>query len=228
MSIPRHDTKPIAEAFRRAQGLPNPAGILIVDDHDLVRLGLRALIGSQTQRGTKPIQVFEVQTLATAIEVYRTNQASIGLVLLDLELSDSSGLQGLATFKILYPLAKVVVLSGESDERTVQKAVALGATAYLRKTADLSEVISHIRLYGLFNNPPGNPPATQDEQISALQAGGLRPRHSQILALLLQGRSNAEIGQLTCLAEGTVKNHVSAILLHFGVRSRSQLISTLR
>lgn len=228
MNSPAQDSKSIAEAFLFTHDQTSSTGILIVDDHDLVRLGLRALIGSQGGPGAPSTQVFEVETLAAAIEVYRTNRASIGLVFLDLELSDSSGLQGLATFKQTYPLARVVVLSGESDDTTIQNAIALGATAFLRKTADLREVISHIRSLVLFDNLKGAPSTDPDMRSVTSHSSGLRPRHSQILALLLQGRSNMEISNTTCLAEGTVKNHVSTILLHFGVRSRSQLISSLR
>lgn len=201
---------------------------MIVDDHDLVRLGLRALIASQTNQTGTAIQVFEVKTLAAAIEVCEANRSTIDLVFLDLELSDSTGLDGLAAFKAAHPQAIVVVLSGESDGPTIEGALQLGAAAYLRKTSDLTEVISYIRSRGLFTNPvcaplqaPGTPPVV-------LPVSGLSLRQAQILALVLEGQSNREISEIACLAEGTIKNHLSSILLHFGARSRSHLISLLR
>lgn len=222
------DTQSIAAAYQSAQGQTRRAGILIVDDHDLVRLGLRALIGSQAAQATQPPQVFEVKTLAAAMEVYGANRSSIDLVFMDLGLPDCTGLQGLATFKSAYPEVTVVVLSGEGEHATVQGATALGAAAYLRKTADLSDVIEYIRSRGLFAGTADTPVEEAGTSVTNLPLGGLTQRQVQVLTLLLEGKSNREIGDITCLAEGTVKNHVSTILLHFGARSRSQLISSLR
>ncbi len=228
MNSPAPDTQSIAAAYQSAQSLARRAGILIVDDHDLVRLGLRALIGSQAAQGAQPPQVFEMKTLAAAMEVYGANRSAIDLVFMDLGLPDSTGLQGLAAFKSAYPEVTVVVLSGEGEHSTVQGATALGAAAYLRKTADLADVIEYIRSRGLFAGTEGAPVAETGLPASGLPVGGLTQRQVQVLTLLLEGRSNREIGDITCLAEGTVKNHVSTILLHFGARSRSQLISSLR
>lgn len=228
MNTPVPDTQSIAAAYQSAQGQVRRAGILIVDDHDLVRLGLRALIGSQAAQGMQPPQVFEVKTLAAALEVYGANRTSIDLVFMDLGLPDCSGLQGLAAFKSAYPEVTVVVLSGEGEHATVQGATALGAAAYLRKTADLSDVIEYIRSRGLFAGTVDAPGDSETGAAPNLPVGGLTQRQVQVLTLLLEGKTNREIGDITCLAEGTVKNHVSTILLHFGARSRSQLISSLR
>lgn len=228
MNTPVPDTQSIAAAYQSAQGQVRRAGILIVDDHDLVRLGLRALIGSQAAQGMQPPQVFEVKTLAAALEVYGANRTSIDLVFMDLGLPDCSGLQGLAAFKSAYPEVTVVVLSGEGEHATVQGATALGAAAYLRKTADLSDVIEYIRSRGLFAGTVDAPSDSETGSAPNLPVGGLTQRQVQVLTLLLEGKTNREIGDITCLAEGTVKNHVSTILLHFGARSRSQLISSLR
>lgn len=218
----------MAEAYQASRDQARPSGILIVDDHDLVRLGLRALIASQTSQAGAAIQVFEVKTLAAAIEVCEANRSVIDLVFLDLELSDSAGLNGLATFKAVHPQVMVVVLSGESDGPTIKGALQLGAAAYLRKTSDLTEVISFIRSRGLLANVHGASPQIAESQPLAVPATGLSSRQAQILGLVLQGMSNREISEAACLAEGTIKNHLSSILLHFGVRSRAHLISLLR
>lgn len=218
----------IVQAYQASRVHARPSGILIVDDHDLVRLGLRALIASQTSQAGTAIQVFEVKTLAAAIEVCEANRTAIDLVFLDLELSDSTGLNGLATFKAVHPQAMVVVLSGESDAPTIKGALQLGATAYLRKTSDLTEVISFIRSRGLFSNTQGAAPLIAGALPLAVPTTGLSSRQAQILGLVLQGMTNRQISEAACLAEGTIKNHLSSILLHFGVRSRAHLISLLR
>jgi DNA-binding NarL/FixJ family response regulator len=198
-----------------------PAGILVVDDHELVRLGFRALLQTHLTPAEPAPQVFEAQNLAEALALYTRNISAIGVVLLDLALPDTQGLSGLATFRKRFPGARVVVLSGTTSAGLAQGALALGASAFLSKSADLSEVLRFIRERGLFKLAGTEDPADNNapEHLSQRQA--------EILDSILAGKSNREIAQITHLSEGTVKNHVSTLLLMFGMRSRAQLISAL-
>lgn len=200
-------------------------GIMVVDDHDLVRLGLRALVQSQARSANTPLQIFEVRTVSSAIEMYSLNRAGISVVFLDLGLPDSEGLSGLARFRSEFPAANIVVLSGDANPKTVEGALALGASGYITKTGDLSEVIQHIRAQGLLSEEGSS---GSGDRGSVTPVPGLTARQTQILGWVLEGKSNREISRLAFLAEGTVKNHVSTILLNFGVRSRAQLISSMR
>ncbi len=204
----------------------------MVDDHDRVRLGVRALV--QAQAGPAP-EVFEAGSLADALQLYATEQARIGLVLLDLALPDTHGLGGLSDFRARYPEARIVVLSGTANASLAQGALALGASAFLPKSADLKEVVGFIRACGLLGSDSGEMlpaipklPASfgQPEHDTAWRE--LTPRQAQVLQWVLEGKANKEIAQLANLSEGTVKNHVSTLLLLFGMRSRAQLISSLR
>jgi len=214
-----------------------PGAILVVDDHDLLRLGVRALVQAQTASSGASIEVFEAGSAAEALALYEKHRESIRLVLLDLALPDTHGLSGLAEFRLRHPSARIVVLSGTGSTSLAQGAVALGASAFLPKSADLKEVVGFIRACGLLE--PGasgiSPFATvpkalgswaESAQASAWQE--LTPRQMQVMQWVLEGKANKEIAQLANLSEGTVKNHVSTILLLFGVRSRAQLISSLR
>jgi DNA-binding NarL/FixJ family response regulator len=228
-------TPPPSTPGSEAPGRP-PRAILVVDDHDLVRLGVRALVQAQTGPSGTPIEVFEAGNLADALVLYGAAQEAIGLVLLDLALPDTHGLSGLAEFRLRYPAARIVVLSGTGNTSLAQGAVALGASAFLPKSADLKEVVGFIRACGLLDagaGPIAPPPAmktlggyAETAQASAWQE--LTPRQMQVLQWVLEGKANKEIAQIANLSEGTVKNHVSTILLLFGVRSRAQLISSLR
>jgi DNA-binding NarL/FixJ family response regulator len=213
-----------ADAFLLSETLRRKTGVLIVDDHELVRLGLRALLQARFAPSHTQLHVFEVRSLASAVEVYGVNRDSISLVFLDLNLPDSDGLPGLADFLRRFPKARVAVLSGMSDPTTVERALSLGADAYLRKSADLDDVITYLESRDFF---PGQP-AVAALRSETMPMAGLTHRQVQILGLVMQGKSNREIADATCLVEGTVKNHVSTLLLHFGARSRSQLISALR
>jgi DNA-binding NarL/FixJ family response regulator len=191
--------QPAAEAGTPTTN-PAPTAILVVDDHDLLRLGVCAL--------------------------------------LDLALPDTRGLSGLADFRQRFPDARIVVLSGTGNSTLAQGVLALGAAAFLPKSADLKEVVSFIRACGLLDpsapgaaEPPppaaAKPLAGYAEFAHASAWQELTPRQMQVLQWVLEGKANKEIAQLANLSEGTVKNHVSTILLLFGMRSRAQLISTL-
>jgi DNA-binding NarL/FixJ family response regulator len=219
---------------------PSTGGILLVDDHELVRLGFRALVESRAMvPGQSPMVLFEAHTLAEALTLYREHHARIAVVVLDLNLPDSDGLGGLVAFRRHFPTAAVVVLSGTDHPATVQSALALGAVAFFSKSGDLGNMVGFVHVC-LLHGPEAArqrlPPATAFAGIgSATDAGEFAPiagqtlstRQLQILQWLLQGKSNREISQLALLSEGTVKNHVSTLLLSFGVRSRAQLISKL-
>jgi DNA-binding NarL/FixJ family response regulator len=212
-----------------------PRGILVVDDHDLVRLGVHALVQSQTSASATSVDVFEADTLASALALYAQAHASIGLVLLDLVLPDAQGLSGLVTFRTRFPQARIVVLSGSDDSAMADGALAEGALAFLPKSADLREVVGFIRACGLLDieeathalsRIASNRDRLQGARLTASEP--LTPRQLQVLRWVLEGKANKEIAQLAHLSEGTVKNHVSTLLLLFGVRSRAQLISQLR
>ncbi|MGJ3701606.1 LuxR C-terminal-related transcriptional regulator [Variovorax sp. AFSI2.2] len=213
-----------------------PTAILVVDDHDLLRLGVRALVQAQAASSGTGIEVFEAGNVADALVLHEAHGESIGLVLLDLALPDTHGLSGLTEFRLRFPSARIVVLSGTGNASLAQGALALGASAFLPKSADLKEVVGFIRACGLLDaesteiSSPAMPKAlggyAESAHASAWQE--LTPRQTQVLQWVLEGKANKEIAQLANLSEGTVKNHVSTILLLFGVRSRAQLISSLR
>ncbi len=221
----------------------SPAGLLVVDDHELVRLGLQSLVQAQAAANAKTVRVFEARTLKGALDVYAAEQSSIGLVLLDLHLPDAHGLSGLTAFLARFPAAPVVVLSGESDPALVREALARGARAYLTKSGDLQDVVRYVRSLGLLNHTAsaaGLPAAPERDNNPArvVQIAGagngpaqsvrLTTRQAELLDWILTGLSNRDIAARAHLSEGTVKNHVSTLLLMFGVRSRAQLISQLR
>jgi DNA-binding NarL/FixJ family response regulator len=219
---------PHAAPLRSEAGVPLPArGILVVDDHELVRLGLRALLLAET--GSVP--VYEARCLADALHLYALHEAAHHLVLLDLDLPDSQGLDTLVRFRRAFPSSPVIVLSGKDSHALMHGAMALGAQAFLPKTGHLGEVLRYVRdndLIGLPARPSTTFSSAPTTPARAESQPQLNARQVEILDWLLAGKSNKEIAQLSHLTEGTVKNHVSTLLLLFGMRSRAQLISSLR
>lgn len=218
------------------------SAILLVDDHELVRLGFRALVAAQTQpAGCPALTVHEAGTLAQALALQQRHAEDIAVVVLDLSLPDSRDLDGLIAFRKAWPHTPIVVLSGTAGEAAARDALALGAAAFFAKSGDLGEMLEFVQacvLYGVAGahrrtaepwaaltslSPAPRPPSARSSA-----AHQLTTRQLQTLQLVLEGKSNREIGELANLSEGTVKNHVSMLLLTFGVRSRSQLISKMR
>jgi len=214
----------------RLPGTDAPLKVLVVDDHALLRVGivtsLRAIEHVQ-------LQLLEAGNLSDAIEIYR-NEADIALVLLDLNMPDSKGLQGLKQFVETFPLAKVAVISGTQDEFVIGHVRALGAVGYVTKGQD-ARAMSDIVL-ALLGRPVPNelgggsngrfprfPNSSRYDRVAELG-----PRHLEILELVLSGCSNQEISTATGLSLGTIKNYVSTILLALDVKSRSHLISLFR
>jgi DNA-binding NarL/FixJ family response regulator len=227
-SSPNQSTQPDAlvekvESSRRK--------VLLVEDHDLVRLGVKALF---TGTNGALIEWLEASSLAEALALYKVHK-DVALVLLDLNLSDCKGLHGLSQILAEHSSAKVVILSGTQDEFVVRQAKLMGAVGYLHKGGPPKTMLESLRSILNFELPsdsllsrslqtfPKFPSASSYDRVAELGT-----RHLEILELVLSGCSNQEISNTTKLSLGTVKNYVSTILLALDVKSRSHLISLFR
>jgi DNA-binding NarL/FixJ family response regulator len=205
--------------------MENNKKVLLVDDHDLVRFGTTMLLDSlqDVQCTTTPCR--SIDDARTALR----DQGPFDLVLLDLNLPDAKGLQGLRTLLDEFPKAPFAMLTGTQDEFVIRQAMSMGAIGYLLKswTPDrLKEALKALL------RPTGVAAATISQRFPRLagtshydRVAELGTRHLQIMELILEGCSNQEISKATELSLGTVKNYVSAILLALDVQSRSHLIS---
>lgn len=198
--------------------------ILIADDHALLRVGLRALLCAHQTN----VEIDEASCLQDAIDLYLAHP-DIDLVLLDLNMSDCRGLQGLRQFKQRFPEARVAVLSATQDEFVIGQAKALGAVAYIAKAYQpnaMSQMILALLRTDSSSGLERFPGLTRTSSLD--RVAELGQRHLEILDLVLFGCSNQEISTATHLSLGTIKNYVSIILLALDVKSRSHLISLFR
>jgi DNA-binding NarL/FixJ family response regulator len=201
--------------------------MLIVDDHELVRVGLKSAI--HAIHGDDVIAL-EASRLADAADLYERHAEKIALVILDLNLPDCKGLSAVSTFKARFPLSRIVVLSATADESIGNEALVLGATHFFRKSDDLT-ALNALVLDARSAWERGDP-----RRVSSLRTTQSRnhlgthmtSREVEILELVLQGKSNNEIVETTQLKLGTIKNYISGILLVFGVDSRSKLITLFK
>lgn len=204
--------------------------VLVVDDHHMLRLGLKAL---SVASGGRRIDWVEAANLGDALDLFSA-QPAIDLVLLDLNLPDSKGLHGLRRFLAEHPLAQVAVFSATEDEFVVRQAFALGAVGFIPKSSSgdatlrLVESLLGVPASGAHETLPAQAAgARHSASAQSLQArtAMLNPTQLRVLELVLAGMSNQEIADECKLALGTVKNTVSSIMLSLDVHSRSHLIS---
>ena len=192
--------------------------ILVVDDHSLIREGLR-----QVLRGLEEdVEVFDAANGARAFEIAR-QQPDLDLVLLDYHLPDYTGLQAIDVFAREHPSLPIVMLSGSVNPRIMQEVMARGASAFVTKSGMSEELLSVIRL--VLAGGVHVPKAGNDPYVPAAPALlPLTPRQEEVLQLLLDGYTNKEMGRILSVSEETVKNHVSSILRTFGVSTRTQAV----
>ncbi|NBD19402.1 response regulator [Aquabacterium fontiphilum] len=211
--------------------------LLLVDDHALFREGLRLLILQHAQTAALPaLEVHEAGSLREAADVMRRHP-DLGLVLLDLTLTDHHGLDTLTAWRRLAPLVPVVVLSADERVDVVMSAIDAGALGFIPKTAravEMQRALECVLTGGVYL--PDLPHAANDSGFVTLDDGvggvgdvgaadlGLSARQLDVLRLLLEGKPNKEICRRLALSESTVKTHLAAIFRKLRVNTRTQAV----
>lgn len=196
--------------------------ILVVDDHALVRAGLRQVLKGLSE----PVEVLEASHCARAFELADLH-LDLDLVLLDYRLPDMNGLEALTIFGQKHPELPVVMISGSVNRRIVRQVMDQGAVAFIGKASLSSELLLILnRVLAGEVCLPSDMAADADIDVPSASPNGplLTARQQQVLRLLLDGRSNREISELLHLSDETVKTHVSALLRAFGVQTRIQAV----
>jgi len=196
--------------------VPDRIRVLLVDDHAVVREGLRAFLQLQPD-----IEVVgEAGDGRTAAELVRKQQPDV--VLMDLVMPESDGLAGIRSVREASAEAKVVVLTSYIDDAYVFAATQAGAAGYLLKDIqpeDLAAAIRQVRE----GRPALHPDAAR--RLMRGQPEGtdeLTARERDVLRLIAEGFANKEIARRLFISEKTVKTHVSSILQKLGVADRTQ------
>ncbi len=196
--------------------------VMIVDNHAVVRTGLRLLIATQADMET----VGEAGSAAEAITEARSLKPD--LILLDVVMPDESGLQALPMLLREQPEAKILILSMEDDPRYVREAFAAGARGYLLKEAGANEVVSAIREVaqgGRYVHPElgarlietePSPKRARDDPLS--------DREHEVLRLLALGHTNQEIANQLFISVRTAETHRAHIMKKLQLGSRAELV----
>lgn len=204
--------------------------ILVVDDHQLIRDGLRPVLEAVDASG---VQVLEVDGHPEAVACADANPG-LDLILLDLRLPNVSGFAALIDLQERHPGIPVIVMSGLDDADLVREALDRGARGFIPKTSPSSVILNAVRLVlsggtyvprEIMASAPRDPaePARGEGGVTPADLG-LTPRQSEVLAQILAGKSNKMICRDLNLSEGTVKNHVAAVLKALRVTTRVQAV----
>jgi two-component system NarL family response regulator len=192
----------------------NRIRILLVDDHLIVRVGLRSLIETQSDM----VVIAEASGGEAAPRQFEQCQPDV--VLMDLRMPDLSGVQATAIIRQKNPGARVIVLTTFDHDEDIYRALQVGAAGYLLKNIDSDRLVETIR--AVYARRYTLPPDVAARLAQRMAGPELSPREHEVLELIVRGRSNKEIGSDLGVAENTVKNHVKVVLEKLGVQDRVQ------
>ena len=196
--------------------------VFLLDDHDIVRKGVGALLES----GGDVEIVGEASTVSDARRLIPELKPLV--VVLDAELPDGSGIDLCRDLRTLSPESRTLVLTSDDREETIVAAMHAGAVGYILKQVEGTSLLSAVRTiargHSLIDPVLARRMINWMEQSNDApeELAGLTDQQLRILSLLAEGLTNREIGTRLYLAEKTVKNHVTRILAKLGVQRRTQ------
>jgi DNA-binding NarL/FixJ family response regulator len=200
----------------------NKITILVVDDHQVVRLGLQTLLNVKPDFAVVG-QAATAEEAIAAVERLRPQ-----VVLMDLRLPGRSGVEACRAIKLGWPDTHVIMLTSYADDDLVIEAIEAGAEGYMLKRVQDNELIEGIR--AVARGEAVLDPAVTGKLMARVRRAeqemmnhafrGLSEREIEVLALVAGGKTNAEIARVLSLSEKTVGNHVSAVLSKLAVTNR--------
>lgn len=188
--------------------------LLLVDDHEMVRAGLRSLLA-----GVNEINIVgEAASVAEAVR--EAERLKPRVVLMDLRLPDGSGIDACRDILSSLPQTRILFLTSYSDEEAILSTVMAGASGYLMK-----EIGQHALIRAITDAAAGRPildsRSTQPAE-TKIKNVALSPQERRVLALVVEGKTNKEIAAALYLSDKTVKHYLSNACVKLGVSRRSQ------
>jgi DNA-binding NarL/FixJ family response regulator len=202
------------------------ARLVIADDHDLARSGLRSILQSEHDLEI----IGEATNGKVAVEICRRTRPD--LVLMDLQMPKRSGLMATRMLKQELPDTKIIMLTIYESPRYLSEALKAGAAGYVLKGAASQEIVGAIRK--VLRGEPLPPPEALTRQVHPIAEDievpakpppeHLTPRELEILNLLAEGKTNRQIARTLMVSPGTVKIHVGHIITKLAVSDRTQAV----
>ena len=206
-----------------------PLRVMLVDDHEIVRDGIRAMLDPEDDI----VVTTEAGTVREAID--ETDRTRPDVVVMDVRLADGSGIEATREIRAKHPDTRVLMLTSFADDEALFASIMAGASGYVLKQVKSGDLLRAIRAVGAGESLLD--PAVTNAVLDRLRKGKhlmrderlarLSPQEERILTLVADGRTNKEIGDELHLAEKTVKNYVSSILSKLEVVRRAEAAAYL-
>ncbi len=191
--------------------------VMIVEDHFVVRVGLKAIINSQKDMVT----VAEAGNGRQAVEAFEQHQPDV--TLMDLRIPGMSGIETIVSIVSKFPRARIIVLSTFGGDEQIFRAFQAGARAYFLKDIKGQELVKAIRAVYAGQRPL--PPEIASRLLERVPRTSLSAREMEILTMIARGKSNKEISADLGIGEGTVRVHASNLFAKLGCSDRAQAVS---
>lgn len=203
--------------------------VMVVDDHDVVRQGLKALIEADGDM----MVIAEAGSVAESIE--RAASTKPDVVVMDVRLTDGSGIEATREIRARRPETRVIMLTTFADDDALFASIMAGASGYVLKQVKSNDLIRSIKAVANGDSllDPSMTGAVLDrlrkdrDLLKDEKLARLSPQEDRILALVAEGKTNGEIGADLHLAEKTIKNYVSTILAKLEVTRRAEAAAYL-
>jgi two-component system, NarL family, response regulator len=190
--------------------------LLIAEDHAITREGIVAIFN----RIPDFTVVAEAENGEQAVILYRQHQPHIALI--DLRMPKLDGVGTITQIRQEFPTACLIVLTTYDTDEDIYRGLSAGAKGYLLKDTTAAELVKAVRT--VYSGRKYIPPDIAVKLFDRLNSNELTDRELEVLHLVTKGKSNAEIGVLLAISEGTVKFHITNLLAKLGVKDRTQAI----
>ena len=206
-----------------------PLRVMLVDDHEIVRDGIRAMLASQDD----VVVTAEAGTVREAVDEAERTRPDV--VVMDVRLADGSGIEATREIRANHPATRVLMLTSFADDEALFASIMAGASGYVLKQVKSGDLMRAIRAVGAGDSLLD--PSVTNAVLERLRKGKhlmrdeklarLSPQEERILTSVADGKTNREIGDELHLAEKTVKNYVSSILSKLEVARRAEAAAYL-
>ena len=198
---------------------PRKIGVMVVDDHPLMRVGIGAIINARKDMSV----VAQAGTGEEAVALYRQSKPDI--TLMDLRLPGAmGGVEAIAAIRVTDPQARFIVVTTYDGDEDIHRALEAGAQGYIIKGMPYQTLID--ALLKVHSGGRFLPPPVTRALASRVPDSELSAREKEVLQLMVSGNSNKDIASVLGITEATVKSHVSTILQRLDVDDRTQAVVT--
>jgi len=211
------------------QGPTRPVRVMLVDDHDIVRDGIRALL----ERADDVVVCAEAATMRQAVA--QADRSLPDLVIMDVRLPDGSGIEATREIRAAHPGVQVLMLTSFADDQALFASILAGASGYVLKQINGADLLRAVRTVAAGDSLLDA--SVTSKVLARLRAGKhllrderlarLSPQEERILQLVAEGKTNKQIGDQLGLAEKTVKNYMSSVLGKLQVGRRAEAAAYL-